>query len=595
MQIHSWPCVFCCSLTLAAFAQTPPHSGWNPPGAAAAQSLADSTVAAPSKDWLTLGEKTDFTETGHYQETVDFYHKLAAASPWVKVQTIAKTPQGRDLLLAIVSKGAPDRSKTIVMIQNGIHSGEIGGKDASEMLLRDIVLNKRYAALLDRVVILMIPVFNVDGHEQFSPYNRINQNGPKAMGLRATMQRLNLNRDYVKADAPEMRAWVKVYNDWMPDFLIDNHVTDGEDHQYDLTIAMPDGPDIAAPVGAWTDKKFLPQLDRRMTAAGHLMAPYGGMRANRYHGMIFEPRYSNGYAATRNRAALLVETHSLKTYKVQVWSHYDVMLHSLEILAADNSLRAAVHEADTMKLAGSTMYLAGRIGAQGDPFVFHGVASHTATIPLSGASYTVYEAKPNDVQTRIFNRIETTAQTVVPAAYIVPREWTVLTNLLAVHSVVVTRTPKDETREVELYRMSDPQWDEQPFEGHIRLAIKTAAFREKRLIPAGSIMVSTDQPNARIAINILEPQAPDSALQWGLLDSVVAAGEGRGGGGSTYVTEPLMQEFAASSPALRAEFEVRLKSDPKFAANSRERLAWWMERSPWLRSRDEYPVMRLMN
>ena len=592
MRTAAWSRVFCFTLTLAAFAQTSPHSGWNPPGAAATKSLADSTAAAP-KGWLTTAEQTGFAETGHYAETVDFYRKLAATSPWVKVQTIAKTPEGRDLLLAVVSKGAPDRAKTIVLIQNGIHSGEIGGKDASQMLLRDIVLNKRYAALLDHVVILMIPVFNVDGHEQFSPYNRINQNGPKAMGLRATMQRLNLNRDYVKADAPEMRAWLKVYNDWMPDFLIDNHVTDGEDHQYDLTIAMPDGPDIAAPVGAWTDKKFLPELDRRMTAGGHLMAPYGGMRADGYHGMIFEPRYSNGYAATRNRAALLVETHSLKTYKVQVWSHYDVMLHSLEILAADNSLRTAVHEADTMKLAGSTMYLAGRIGAQSDPFVFHGVASHAATSPLSGVSYTVYEAKPNDVQTRIFNRIETTAQTVVPSAYIFPREWTILTDLLALHGVVIARTAKDETREVELYHMSDPTWDEQPFEGHMRVAIKTVAFREKRPIPAGSILVSTDQPNARIAINILEPQAPDSALQWGLMDSILALREGAGG--STYVTEPLMQEFAASSPALRSEFEARLKSDPQFAASPRERLAWWMERSPWMRARDEYPVMRLMD
>ena len=592
MRSGAWPRVLPLSLTLAAFAQTPPHSGWNPPGAAATQSLAESTAAAP-KGWLTTAEQTGFAETGHYAETVDFYYKLAAASPWVKVQTIAKTPQGRDLLLAIVSKGAPDRAKTIVLIQNGIHSGEIGGKDASEMLLRDIVLNKRYAALLDHLVILVIPVFNVDGHEQFSPFNRINQNGPKAMGLRATMQRLNLNRDYVKADAPEMRAWLKVYNEWMPDFLIDNHVTDGEDHQYDLTIAMPEGPDIAAPVGVWTSKKFLPDLEHRMTAGGHLMAPYGGMRADGYHGMIFEPRYSNGYAATRNRAALLVETHSLKTYKVQVWSHYDVMLHSLEILAADNSLRTAVHEADTMKLAGSTIYLAGRIGAQSDPFVFHGVASHTATSPLSGASYAVYEAKPIEVQTRIFNRIEATAETTVPAAYVIPIEWTLLTDLLAVHGVVVTRTAKDETREVELYRMSDPQWDEQPFEGHVRVAIKTAAFREKRPIPAGSIMVSTDQPNARIAINILEPQGPDSALQWGLMDSILALREGAGG--STYVTEPLMQEFAASSPALRAEFEARLKSDPRFAASSRERLAWWMERSPWQRARDEYPVMRLMN
>jgi murein tripeptide amidase MpaA len=211
------------------WAQVRPSSGVEPPGAAAVQSLADSTKAS-SKELLTVAEKTGFEETGTYDEVLRLARELEQRSPWVKVQTIGKTPQGRDLLLIVVSKeksftaeAARRSTKPAVLIQNGIHAGEIGGKDASLMLIRDLAITKRHEALLNRANVLFIPVFNVDGHENRSPYHRINQNGPKEMGFRGTAQRLNLNRDYMKAEAPEMQAWLRVYREWLPEFFIDNH------------------------------------------------------------------------------------------------------------------------------------------------------------------------------------------------------------------------------------------------------------------------------------------------------------------------------------------------------------------------------------
>ena len=164
------------------------------------------------------------------------------------------------------------------MIQSGIHAGEIEGKDTVLMLVRDMTVSKRFASWLDHAIFVIIPVFNVDGHEYFSPYHRPSQNGPKSTGLRANAQRLNLNRDYIKADTPEMRAWLRLFNAWMPDFLIDNHVTDGSDMQYDVTWDMARNQDIAEPAGAWVREKFVPELDKRMAADGHLVAPYGALR-----------------------------------------------------------------------------------------------------------------------------------------------------------------------------------------------------------------------------------------------------------------------------------------------------------------------------
>src|SRR5580700_1388418 len=274
------------ALAAMAAAQDPiaPHSAFEPPAAKTAASLAASTKDSPA-DLLTTGEKTDFNETAPYAETVEISHRLERASHFVKVLDIGTTPEGRTMIALVVSKdraftpeAAAKTNKAVIMIQSGIHSGEIEGKDTALMLVRDMAVSKRFSAWLDHVIFVIIPVFNVDGHENFSPYHRANQNGPKSTGLRATAQRVNLNRDYIKADTPEMRAWLRVFNSWMPDFHIDNHVTDGSDFQYDVTWDMARNQDLAEPAGAWVRDRFVPELDKRMAADGHMVAPYGALR-----------------------------------------------------------------------------------------------------------------------------------------------------------------------------------------------------------------------------------------------------------------------------------------------------------------------------
>ncbi|MDP2209343.1 MAG: M14 family zinc carboxypeptidase, partial [Bacteroidota bacterium] len=196
-------------------------------------------------EWLTKAERTNFIETARYEETLGFCKQLEKASPWIKIISIGKSGEGRDIPLLIVSKDKifnPEKvyksSKTVVLIQNGIHSGEIEGKDASLMLLRDIVITKKYPHLLDNTILLILPIYNVDGHERFGSYNRINQNGPSQMGWRTNATNLNLNRDYMKADALETRAFLKMFNTWLPDFFIDVHTTNGADYQYALSYSI---------------------------------------------------------------------------------------------------------------------------------------------------------------------------------------------------------------------------------------------------------------------------------------------------------------------------------------------------------------------
>jgi murein tripeptide amidase MpaA len=197
--------------------------------------LLAASASAQITGWGTPAEKADFRRTPNYEETMAYIRRIAAAAPkQIRLEPFGTSGEGRRLWTVIVSKdgvfepAAIRRAKRpIVLVQNGIHAGEIDGKDATLALLREMLITKSQAALMDRAVLVFIPIYNVDGHERVSRYNRINQNGPDEMGWRTTATNLNLNRDYMKADAVETRAFLKLWNKWLPDFFIDNHVTDG--------------------------------------------------------------------------------------------------------------------------------------------------------------------------------------------------------------------------------------------------------------------------------------------------------------------------------------------------------------------------------
>ena len=208
--------------------------------------LVQAAVLIAQEDlWITHYERSNFLETANYEEVIRYSKLLDRKSPIVKYKVFGYSPQGREMPLLIIDRNEnfdPESVRTsgniVLLIEAGIHPGEADGTDAVLMLMRDIAINKKLYSLLDNITFLFIPAFNVDGLGRFGPYNRINQNGPKEMGWRATAQNLNLNRDFLKADAPEMQAWLKLFNKWLPDFFVDCHTTDGADYQYVLTYMM---------------------------------------------------------------------------------------------------------------------------------------------------------------------------------------------------------------------------------------------------------------------------------------------------------------------------------------------------------------------
>lgn len=575
--------------------------------------VATGSGAAPSTsamtDWITPAERASFHTTPSYAETKTCLERLAAASPkTIHLTRFGVSPEGRDLMLVVAAKGgeftpeaARKSGKEIVLVQSGIHAGEIEGKDAALMLLRDLSVGDGHAKLLDHAILVWLPIFNVDGHENSGPYNRINQNGPERMGFRATAQNLNLNRDYTKADEPEMRAWLAMFDAWMPDLFMDIHTTDGADYQYDLTWYLEEWGPLDPAVKAWQDTALkgaiFPAFDRK----GHKQAPYLELVDHRditkgIGNFGSGPRFSTGYVALRNRAALLVETHMLKSYEVRVRATYDLVLATLEYLDAHpGTLRAAVTQADanTIAHAGAEIPVAFRTTDEAIPFKLEGYAFSQQKSDISGDTWVTYDPKtPKTYEIPFHRDLIATASVKLPAAYVVPAAWPQIADKLVQHGIRFEKLAHATTLDAERYRLANPVWESKPFEGrHLLRDVSIASERAKVDVPAGSIVVPMDQPTANLIANLLEPAASDSLVRWGFFDAMFEQKESP----DARVAEKLAREMLAQDPALEAELDAKLAADPKFASDPSARLAFFYDRSPWYATQavGVYPVLRL--
>jgi hypothetical protein len=579
--------------------------------------LASTTLAAPlpppPDEWLTPAERSAFKSTPRFDETMTFCRRLADKSPRIHVTSFGVSPLGRDLPLLIVSKDgkaspatAHDDGRIVLFVQNAIHAGECDGKDGALMLLRDIALDRIDAALLERVVLLIIPIFNVDGHERFGPYNRINQNGPEQMGWRTTSRNLNLNRDYMKADAVEMRAWLKLWNNWKPDLHVDTHTTDGGDWQYDLMLGGETNSNVPSPIVEWMQSVMGTALHDRLREDGHEPVAYfdlldGQNPAKGVASQAYEPRYSTGYVPLRNRPSILVESHMLKSNRTRVLAQYHVLLRVLELASANaGALRTASARADAEDLARGEsdtapqpFVLSLKPSETPTPFTLKGVSYSVIPSEISGSDRIVYDnTKPKDIETSWFKTLVVDQTVIPPAAYAIPPQWTEVIELVEAHGLQTRRLTEPLTTEVEGYRLREVKFAERPFEGRFRTQFRAESYSETQSLPTGTAVVPVAQVGGKIAMHLLEPAAPDSLVAWGFFTGIFEQKEYADG----YKLENLAEKMLAENPALKAEFNAKLAADEKFAGDRRARLNFFYQRSPyWDTQLGLYPVVRLNN
>ncbi len=564
---------------------------------------------AAANPLATVAEQSGFKRTGHYDEVIRLCAAFAAKYPdAVRCTEFGKTPEGRPMQALVVSRSgtlsadaAFARKLPVVLMQGGIHAGEIDGKDAGFLALREILDGRAAKKTLDKLVWIFVPVFNVDGHERFKAWNRPNQRGPEEMGWRATAQNFNLNRDYVKADAPEMRAMLSLMNAWDPIALVDLHVTDGAKFEHDISINVE-------PVYSGDPELRQAGLALR-TAVVDMLAKQGSLPlafypsfvndddpASGFEDGVPQPRFSHGYMPLRNRFGILVETHSWKDYATRVNATRNTIIDLLELTAERGSewrQHAAAADQRATQLGGSEVPLSYKTGEKGHLIDFRGYAYTRTPSEISGTLMTRYdESKPMIWKIPLRDDVQPDASITAPrGGYVVPAahaDW--VGAKLAQHGitfhVIDHALPKTA---LETFRATKTSFGKQPFEGHQNLSAEGTWMPESRDIGAGSLFVPIDQPKARLVINLLEPQAADSLAAWGEFNTAFERKEYM----EAYVAEEVARQTIKDDPKVAAEFNARLASDSAFAKDPSARLAFFAQRhASWDERYNLYPVLR---
>ncbi len=527
--------------------------------------------------------------------------------------SLGKSPEGRDIWMTVAARdgeSTPEamrkNGKPIVLAQAGIHSGEIDGKDAGLMLLRDLTVRGTRKDLLEQANFLFVPIFNVDGHERATKFGRANQRGPEVMGWRTNAKNLNLNRDYAKADTPEMAAMLGALNAWQPDLYLDLHVTDGADYQYDITFGFNGTGGHSPAIAGWLEKTFTPAVTNDRAAMGHV--PGSTDVANWINPVdlsqgiqswMADARFSNGYGDARHLPAVLLENHSLKPYERRVLGTY-VYVESALRTAGKNaaSLRKAI-AADRAANA-LTIPLAWEIDpkAPGETIDYKAIESRAVPSAISGGVRVEFTGKPltQKVPYRHANHVNSSVKR--PRAYWIPLAWNDVVQRLELHGIQFERIAEPREMEVTSYRLEEVKfqgakaqdaYEAQPFEGHVQLTARPVATRRTERFPAGSVRVLTDQPLGDLAVVLLEPASVDSFFQWGFFNEILQPTEYIEG----YILEPMAEKMLAGDPKLAAEFRAKLESDEAFRASAKERLRWFYARTPFFDDRwNLYPVAR---
>ncbi|MVW58760.1 peptidase M14 [Massilia sp. NEAU-DD11] len=566
-------------------------------------------LAHAAPDLVTVSERSGFQATGRYDEVVKLCGAFQQAYPkQVKCFQFGTTPEGRPMLaLAVNARGVftPEAARKanlpVTLIQGGIHAGEIDGKDAGFLALREILDGKLAAGVLDRQVLLFVPVFNVDGHERFAKWNRPNQRGPVEMGWRTTAQNTNLNRDYVKADAPEMQAMLALVNAWDPLTYVDLHVTDGAMFQHDVSIQVEpvySGDPEFREIGRALRANVIADISKQgsMPQSYYMSFKETDDPASGFVDGVSDPRFSTGYFQLRNRMAMLVETHSWKDYPTRVRITHNAIVSVLQQVAAHGAAwtqAARAADARATHIAGQPVALTYRTTDKTTMVDFQGYAYTRTMSDVSGMLMTHYdETKPQVWHVPLRDEVVADLQVRAPGAgYVVPAAWAqMVATKLVQHGIVFRKIDKAvDAAPVQTFRADQATFSPTSFESHQRLKVEGSWKPEPRNLGKGALFVPIAQPKARLVMALFEPQAPDSLLAWGEFNNAFERKEYM----EEYVAEDVAREQMARDPALAAEFRRKVETDPAFAKNAHARLEFFARRHPsWDERFNLYPVLR---
>ena len=545
-------------------------------------------------DLTTTFEKTNCLETDDYEGTIAYAKLLARQFKQVHYQTIATTTQGREVPLLIVDENGYTKpkkirksGKTIILVESCIHPGEPNGKDAMFLLIRNMLRGRENGDLLKDFSFLFIPVLSPDGLANFSPFNRINQNGPKQMGWRVNANGLNLNRDFTKLDTPELRGFVEMFNQWQPDLFFDTHATDGADYQYVTTYSIEDFGNYDPNISYWLSRVWEPKIRTSMAKWNMPIAryiefhPWGDPTAALFD-ESFSAMFSEAYTTARNCPGILLETHMLKPYKDRVLSSYHMIVETLRIISDNKeSFKNALAEAKKNDLNLKEIPINMQPDLNDTLWTdFLGYHFDTMHSDITGGWYYAYDTtRPETRRTMRFRATRPEKTLAVPKEYIIPAQYQEVIGIVKAHGFEINYLKSEKTLKVNTYRFDNVEFAPRPSEGRCRVArFNTEEITKEVTFLKGSAVVKTSQNGIRLLMNLLEPEMQGSLFEWGFFNNVLQRVEYF----EVYKMEPMAKAMLTADPFLEEQFNVWKASFPKDKQPSQyEILNWFYERSPY--------------
>jgi len=554
-------------------------------------------------DLTTLFEKSKGTETPTYPEVITYYQNLSETYPEIQMKEMGITDSGNPLHIITLN---PEKefdfekirqTKRILLINNGIHPGESDGIDATMLLFRDIAQGKIEAP--KNTVLVAIPIYNIGGALNRNTGTRTNQNGPKAYGFRGNARNYDLNRDFIKNDTKNAKAFAEIFHLVQPDVFIDNHVSNGADYQYTLTHLFTQHNKLKGTLGHYLHTQMHPQLEASLTAKSWDITPYvnvwGTTPDKGWTQFMDSPRYSTGYTTLWNTLGMMVETHMLKPYNQRVEGTYELMKSMIDITEKDGDKIKTLREQAFSELPKQKTYaIDWKVDTtRATTFKFKGYEGTYITSEITGAKRLKYnQNKPYNLEIRYENYFIPTKEITIPKTYIIPKGWWNIIDKLQLNQISYTTLKKDTALTIQVYHIEDYKSRKIPYEGHyLHYETSVRKSTEQVTFKKGDIMIPTNQQGFRYLLETLEPEAPDSFFNWNFFDTILQQKESF----SPYVWEDKALELLKNNDDLRMKFEIK-KKDTSFAKNWYSQLDWIHKKSVnYEKSHLRYPVYRIVD
>lgn len=548
-------------------------------------------------------ENSSGLETGTYEEIITFYKNLSRAHNSIAMYEMQKTDSGEPLHLitfnpnrSFESEFSESDTKSILLINNGIHPGESDGIDASMLLLRDLAEGKVEAP--KNTIIAVIPIYNIGGALNRNSHSRTNQNGPKEYGFRGNARNYDLNRDFIKADTKNARAFANIFRIVKPDYFIDNHVSNGADYQYTLTHLFTQHNKLGGKLGEYVNTSFMPKLVDSLQKNKWDITPYVNVFNQSpevgFTQFMDSPRYSTGYTTLYGTVGMMVETHMLKPYKQRVEGTYELMKQFIKIADEDSELVKNLKKIDgDLQKAGNTYPIQWQVDSSKTATLqFKGYEATRISSEVTGKERLKFDRdKPFTREVTYYNTFKPSASITIPEKYIIPQGYWNVIDLLKQNKIQYEKVQKDTTISAKVYHIKDYKTYQNPYEGHYpHYNTEVEAITENVTIKKGDYIFKTDQDGVRYLLETLEPSAVDSFFNWNFFDTILQQKEGF----SPYVWEDKALEFLNNNPEIKKEFETKKAKDPAFENNWYAQLDWIHKQSPnYETAHLRYPIVRV--